>query len=184
MATLADFLRAHGRVKIYEGGWSNHKSDPGGLTKWGVTLATIRALGCDFDGDGDVDAADLRAMTPEEAAEIYLREYWTKARCPDLPAPLAFVVYDSAVNQGPGRAARFLQQAAGASVDGRIGPKTLAAVKGRWEADPLGLLTEYQARRMVHYGGLPIFETFGLGWSRRLIDGTVRATAWHLGAAA
>lgn len=185
MATQADFERAQARVETYEGGWSNHAADPGGLTKWGITLATLKSLWRDFTGDGRVDAADLRAMTPAQARDIYLREYWQRSNCPALPAPLAFLVHDSAVNQGVGRAGQCLQLAlgmTGSAVDGEIGPVTAARANARWAFDPVGLMVEFQARRVVHYGGLSIFRTFGLGWSRRATDGLAYAVAWHLGA--
>jgi lysozyme family protein len=34
--------------------------DPGGATKHGVTIHTMRRLGLDLDGDGDVDTGDVR----------------------------------------------------------------------------------------------------------------------------
>lgn len=184
MATDDDFRRAMARVEQFEGGWSNHKADPGGLTKWGVTLATIRALRLDFNRDGRLNAADLRDMTKEQAREVYRRNYWDKSGCPDLPAPLALLVFDSAVNQGPGRAVKFLQIASGLTgrtVDGRFGPFTRAAALRRFDRDPLALLAEYQARRVVHYGGLSIFRVFGLGWSRRALIGHQVAVGWQLG---
>lgn len=183
MATQADFDRAQAKVEEYEGGWSNHKADPGGMTKWGVTLGTLKRLWRDFTGDGRVDAADLRAMTPAQAREIYLNEYWRKSGCDMLPGPLAFLVHDSAVNQGPKRAGTCLQLALGMTgrdVDGAIGPKTAGRAIAHFRRDPLGLLVEFQARRLVHYGGLRIFATFGLGWSRRAANGLAYATAWHL----
>lgn len=182
MATQSDFDRAQTMVEDFEGGWSNHAADPGGLTKWGVTLLTLKRLWRDFTGDGRVDAADLRAMTPAQAREIYLNEYWIAARCPDLPAPLACLVHDSAVNQGVGRAIRCLQLAlgfTGRAVDGVAGPRTIAAAVARWAFDPVGLLVEFQARRIVHYGGLRTFATFGLGWSRRAARGLAAALAWQ-----
>lgn len=180
----ADFDRALALVKSYEGGWSNHAADPGGLTKWGITIKTLRALGLDFNRDGRVDAADMRAMTPAQAADVYRREYWLAANCPSLPAPLAFLVFDSAVNQGVGRAVRLLQAAVGAAVDGAFGPATLRAVNAAWVRDPAALLAEFQARRAVHYAGLSTFRHFGLGWMRRLTGGHTAALRWLRGGAA
>ena len=35
-----------------EGGYVNDPDDPGGATKHGVTIHTLRRLGIDLDGDG------------------------------------------------------------------------------------------------------------------------------------
>jgi len=45
-----------------------------------------------------------------------------------LGSPLDLVQFDTAVNMGPGRAVRFLQQAVGCGVDGDFGPATERAV--------------------------------------------------------
>ena len=38
-----------------EGGYVFHPNDPGGATKYGVTLATLRQLGLDINGDQIID---------------------------------------------------------------------------------------------------------------------------------
>ena len=50
-----------------EGGYVNDPDDPGGATKYGVTIHTMRRLGLDLDQDGDVDAHDVRHLTQEQA---------------------------------------------------------------------------------------------------------------------
>jgi lysozyme family protein len=149
-------------VLKYEGGYSDHPSDPGGATNYGITHAVLAA-----HRGGAVSKADVQALTKAEAAQIYRRRYWEAASCDALPAGVDLAVFDCAVNQGVGRAARFLQQAAGAKADGAIGAKTIAAVA----ATPRDtLLTEFMALRMRAYGQLgSLFRTFGLGWSRRLM---------------
>lgn len=149
-------------VRVYEGGYSDHPLDPGGATNLGITLAELTK----YRGR-TVSKAEVRALTWEEAASIYRANYWHPMRCDELPAGLDLAVYDCAVNQGLGRATRFLQQAAGARVDGVMGPVTVAAVS---MTDPGALLDEFMALRMVGYGTLQkLFRTFGLGWSRRLM---------------
>lgn len=149
-------------VLQYEGGYSDHPLDPGGPTNLGITQAELaRVRGHAVSKD------DVRKLTKDEAAAIYQDSYWDAAQCDVLPAGVDLAVFDCAVNQGLGRAKRFLQQAAGVEVDGKVGPKTLAAV-AKAEAEPL--LIEFMARRMESYGSLQkLFGTFGLGWSRRLM---------------
>ena len=56
----------------HEGGYSNVKTDSGGPTKFGVTHRTLAA----HRGAASVTAAQVKAMTKEEATEIYRRSYW------------------------------------------------------------------------------------------------------------
>ena len=55
-----------------EGGYVNDPADPGGPTKYGVTLGTLRALARDVTVDGVVDVADVRALSVAQAVEIFL----------------------------------------------------------------------------------------------------------------
>lgn len=157
------FAAALEHVLSHEGGYVDHPRDPGGATNFGITLATLSR----FRGR-PVTKAEVRALTLDEAKQIYRRNYWDACRCGDLPPQLAFMVFDCAVNQGPARAITFLQAAVGTTQDGVMGPKTKAAA---WATVPKGnaAICEYAAQRMKHYGSLSTFSTFGLGWSRRLM---------------
>lgn len=65
--------------------------------------------------------------TVEQLYEIYKSGYWDKCRCDDLPEGVDYVVFDQAVNSGPGQSAKWLQGVVGVAVDGGIGPRTLEA---------------------------------------------------------
>lgn len=98
--------------------------DPGGITNYGFTTDTLRALGL------DISPADL---TREQALELYQRYYWAVPHGPALvstvsPA-LALALLDASVQHGLGNAARLLQSAVKAKPDGVIGPKTLEAIE-------------------------------------------------------
>jgi lysozyme family protein len=67
----------------------------------------------------------------EQARDAYRTHYWNPVRGDELPAPLALVAFDCAVNQGVGWATRALQRAVGVEADGKVGPVTLAAA---WKA--------------------------------------------------
>ena len=165
-----NFNAALAHVLLFEGAYSDHPLDPGGATNLGITQAVLQS----YRGQ-PVSKDDVRALTKKEAAAIYKKNYWEPTCCGSLPSGIDFAVFDCAVNQGIGRAARFLQQAANVTADGKIGPATLAAV-ARTPAD--ALLGEFMARRMLSYGLLQkLFKTFGLGWSRRLMATHVAALA-------
>ena len=175
-----NFDAAMSFVERWEGGWVDDPHDPGGVTKWGITIRTLIAKGLDLNNDGVIDRRDIRDMTPRQARDIYKLDYWIASACPRLPPPLALIVFDCAVNQGVGRASRILQKSVRAKPDGIIGPKTLAAVERVWEHDPKRLLGEYCARRAVHYSSLSLVIRYGLGWFRRLFDAHGTALILHL----
>ena len=55
----------------YEGGFVDHPADPGGATNLGVTRATLARW-----RRSPVSTADVKALTRDEAGEIYRRFYW------------------------------------------------------------------------------------------------------------
>lgn len=146
-------------VLHHEGGYVNDPRDPGGETRWGISKRAYPSL-------------DIAKLSREDAIEIYRRDYWMPLRCDDLPAGVALVAFDCAVNQGVGFAARCLQQALGVTVDRVIGPQTIGAAA---RANQGELINEMAAHRGVRYGGNPNVPVYGLGWFRRLFDITARA---------
>ena len=170
----ARFDRCVAIVLRHEGGLVDHPADPGGITNHGISLRAARGMGglADTDGDGDVDGADIRALTPAAARAIYRALYWNAVRGDDLPPGVDLAVFDWAVNAGPLRAARGLQRALGVTVDGAIGPATL-----RWarEREPREVIAEVCRLRLAHLRGLPTWPTFGRGWARRVEEIEVTA---------
>jgi lysozyme family protein len=170
---IQNFPYALHAVRRWEGGLSDHPSDPGGLTKWGISLRFLRAIGFDVNGDGVLDGHDIHALNESQVADLYRHRFWMVCECDNLPSGLDLAVFDSAVNQGPPRAKKLLQKALGGLVvDGRIGPLTLQ----RANAKPADMtIAEFMARRALHYSSLANIAVFGLGWFRRLFDIDKRA---------
>jgi lysozyme family protein len=142
-----------------EGGYVNDPADPGGATKYGVTIQTMRRLGLDLDQDGDVDVADVKLITPQRAEEIFLDHYFERPKIDRLPRAIQATVFDMYVNAG-GNAVKILQRVLNEvapdntlTVDGAIGPKTIAAAvdaqaaMGEFLADAYGI-----ARRDYYFG--------------------------------
>lgn len=157
---IENFDAALAAVLNHEGGFVNHPADPGGMTNLGCTKQVWEAW-C----GRQVDEKDMRELTKGDVAPLYKQKYWDKIQGDYLPAGVDYVVFDCAINSGPGRAAKFLQQVVGATQDGVIGPGTLKAVA----AIPAGELIErYSAVRLGFLQGLATWETFGKGWGRRV----------------
>jgi len=117
-----------------EGGYSNHPSDRGGETMWGITIAVARDYG--YSGN-------MREMPIETAKEIYRKRYWNKLNLDEvnkLSPALALKLFDMGVNMGQARAGLFLQTAlnvfnkqetlyADVAEDGDIGRNTITALR-------------------------------------------------------
>jgi lysozyme family protein len=146
----------------HEGGYTNHPDDPGGPTKYGITIHDYRR----YLKPG-ATAADVKAMTLDEAKAIYKPKYWDALRCDDLPAGLDYAVFDYGVNSGISRSAKVLQRLVGVSADGRIGPVTLKAVAAHDSKKLLGALCD---ERLAFLHGLHTWPVFGKGWGRRVAE--------------
>jgi len=161
-----------------EGGYSNHPSDRGGATKYGITEAVARAHG--YSGA-------MRNLPRDEAAAIYKRLYWLRPRFDQVAKrsrKIGEELFDTGVNMGPAVAATFLQRALSALnrerrdypdlvPDGRIGAATLGALdtflnirgKTAGEAVLLRALDALQGERYLRLAERrPANEAFLYGW--------------------
>lgn len=138
----------------HEGGYVNHKQDPGGETNYGISKRSYPSL-------------NIKGLTKAAAKQIYKRDFWDKVRGDELPTGLDNVTFDPAVNSGPSRGVKWLQAALGVQQDGVIGPATLTAAK---QADPYATVRKACSKRLAWLRGLGTFSTFGKGWSRRVAE--------------
>lgn len=182
-----NFQKSLDRVLAYEGGYSNDPDDPGGVTLEGIIQRV-------YDGyrirSGRQTQPLRRDMlgTPEwqrERNDIYRRQYWLAVKGDELPAGLDFVMFDGAVNSGPGQAIKWLQRALQddglyrGRIDGDCGLSTMAAVHAHPDHDLL--IAGVLMRRLGMLQSLRTWRKFGKGWSARV--GSVRAIgqAWASG---
>lgn len=158
------------RLLADEGGYSNHPNDPGGPTNFGITLTDYRKY---INPNGT--AANVRAMSVDQAKKIYKEKYWNAMNCDNLPAGVDYAVFDYGVNSGIGRSPKVLQRIVGVEPDGKIGPATIAATRAK---DPKMVINAICDERMKYLKGLRIWPTFGKGWTRRVTG--VRAAALRM----
>ena len=148
-----------------EGGYVHDPVDRGGPTNYGITQRTLRA----WRGQA-VIPGDVRAMTQSEARAIYRQRYVDAPGFAKLPDPLRAQVVDDGVLSGPRQAVKDLQRAiGGVTVDGRLGPKTRAALTRRGVAAVHAQLIQVRAARIgriVHRD--PSQARFLKGWLTRI----------------
>lgn len=153
-----NFEAAFHKLLGHEGGYSDHPSDPGGETMWGVTKRVAMANG--YTGR-------MRELPADLAKSIYRKSYWDAVRADDLPPALRYAVFDAAVNSGVGQSAKWLQAAVGAVPDGVIGPMTITMARSM-PAD--FVLRRMLGARLRFMASLSNWPAFSRGWARRISD--------------
>jgi lysozyme family protein len=148
----------------------NDPRDPGGATNKGITIATFRRY---IKPSGTI--ADLKSLTTAQAVVVYKRQYWDAVSADKLPAGVDYATADFAVNSGPSRAAKYLQEIVGVAQDGKIGPATIAAVNAASPAAVIDHLCDNRLAFMKRIKGGKLWVTFGRGWQRRVDE--VRSTS-------
>lgn len=173
------FAAALEKVLVHEGQgqFSDDKVDPGGPTKWGISLRFLQSIeGGDVNHDGAVDHNDVRELTREQAAAVYRSSWWDRYKYGSLASQLGAKVFDISVNTGPSVAHRALQRALRAcqlSVveDGILGPKTRAACNSLVSD---GLLPAFRSEVAGYYRALvvrhPDMKKYIRGWLNRAYD--------------
>ena len=174
---MSNFYNIIETVLKHEGGFVDHPNDPGGATNHGISLRYLQQRGDllgDIDGDGDIDHNDIRAMTRENAIDIYKIGFWDKYKLEDLHhGSVQEKIFDMVVNMGARQAYKLAQRAAvylgqNIVVDGIVGPNTLKAIN---ECEPKYFLQELRYRQAEFYLDLvnnnTKFKPFRDGWLRR-----------------
>jgi lysozyme family protein len=162
------------RLLAHEGGYTDHPDDPGGPTNFGITIADYRRY-----AKAGATAADVRAMSIDEAMAIYRRRYWDAQRCDDLPAGVDYAVFDYGVNSGIGRSGKVLRRMLRLADDSSI--VTDDVIAAARSADARALVTAICDERLRFLKSLKTWAVFGKGWGRRVDE--VKAVALQMAAA-
>ncbi len=168
MQTVTDIAKA---IVAREGGYVNDPDDPGGATNHGVTIHTMRRLGLDLTGDGEVSEADVRRLTREQAVEIFVDHYYRRPRIAELPEVLQASVFDMYVNAGA-NAVKILQRLLNEmghdlTVDGALGPISIAATHRACADRPDLVADAYGIARRNYYYALADARPASRKYARR-----------------
>jgi lysozyme family protein len=161
------FEEAFSRLLAHEGGFTDNPKDRGNWTGGRQGIGELKGTKFGISAMSYPDE-DIAGLSIERAKEIYFADFWTPAGCDDVPEPMRFDLFDTAVNSGVNRAVKLLQKAAGAEADGVLGPKTLLVVRGM---EPNRLAARFNGWRLDFMNDNPdSWATFGRGWAQRIAE--------------
>jgi lysozyme family protein len=167
---MARFENFAGKLMRWEGGYVNHPLDKGGPTKYGVILSIWQEYGHDKDGDGDIDAEDIKRLSEADAHYIAKKIFWDYFLADAIVnQSLAEFIVDWGYHSGRRTIARIVQRLLKVEVDGVVGLKTLAAING---ADAEKFFNVLMAERKVFLNNIikrePNQVVFYDGWMNRV----------------
>lgn len=158
------FSEALQEILKAEGGFSNHPTDHGGKTNFGITEQTLSLfLGRDLARD------ELQNISMDLVSKIYKQNYWDRMNLDKVQNDdIQLFLFDQGVNRGPGVVAQQLQVMLGTKSDGVIGPQTLLALSQR---DPKRLLVDLIKTTQLSYVTICVVSpnqiAFLRGWLTR-----------------
>lgn len=175
------------KVIKHEGGYANHPDDRGGETYKGVS----RVNWPDWDGWEIIDNIKKKAEDHTEflnklrnnkeldelVIKFYKINFWRKIKTDKFDKEIAYLLFDTAVNMGTGRAIMILQDTYNKvtpdnhiSVDGIVGPQTIGAVN---KADREHIIIGYISGRIQRYFDIinnnSSQKVFLRGWMNRMV---------------
>lgn len=151
------FSVCHPITASWEGGWSDHKADPGGKTMYGVTQATYTASRKRWG----LPTRSVKLISMTEALRIYREEFWDKCNASQLVPGVDLAVYDASVSSGVSRGVKWLKASVGSNDHSETVKRICRA-------------------RLGFMQSLKIWKTFGKGWGRRVADIEVKGVAMAL----
>ena len=168
---MADVNILAPKIFKWEGGFVNDPLDRGGATNMGVTLATWRQVGYDKDGDGDIDAADMRLLTRADATVVLKKFYWDRWKADQIVnQSVADILVDWVWASGKWGIV-IPQRLLGVADDGSVGPKTVTALNSANQQEIHGKIADARATfidDLIRHD--PTQERFRKGWMNRLRD--------------
>jgi len=180
------FQQAIDFVLKHEGGLTNDKDDPGGITNFGISLRFLENANIDINGDKKIDSLDITTLTKEQAIALYKKEFWDKHNINDIKnLQVAKKLLDMSVNLGANTAIKLFQESVNSicpsymthlQEDGILGNKTISRVNLLINdlLRPNFLLNVYISKITDHYYNLVLANAklgkFLKGWMRRAYD--------------
>ena len=162
------------------GGYTNLATDRGGPTRWGITEKVARTHG--YEGD-------MKNFPKEWALQIYEKDYWRIIKLDEAQdQDIANQIFQAAVNQGTPLWSKYIQQICNRrlpgyekllSVDGIIGPKSIAAINKISISDRKGFSKTIYETQKKRYSDIIVCDPSQIdnknGWDNRAEDFLITA---------
>lgn len=150
-------------ILSWEGGFANIPGDRGGATNKGVTIATYRSI---FGKERTIE--DLRTITDIEWLHIFNTLFWNRWKADDVSdQSIANLLVDWVWASG-NYGVKIPQRVLGVSIDGIVGPKTLAAVNSYPDQRELFGKLWHEREEFFKRIGIGTQKKFLKGWLNRL----------------
>lgn len=167
---MADIKLLNPIVRKWEGSFVNDPLDSGGATNMGITIATWKAVGYDKTGDGVIDIADMKLLTPDDF-NLVLRKYWDRWKADKIEnQSVANILVDWVWGSGKWGIV-IPQRVLGVTQDGVVGDKTIDAVNAQNQKD---FFDKIYAERVTFLNNIVkrniTQRRFIKGWLNRLAD--------------
>lgn len=163
MEELDNFNRAFDKLIGHEGGFTLDKRDKGNWTGGGIGVGELNGTKYGISAMS-YPKVDIKNLTLEDAKSIYYKDFWLRCSCNLLVEPVAFLVFDMAVNSGALTSIRMMQLCVSQKEDGLIGNKTINSL---FLADAKSFCMLFTAKRLLLVSSLSSFNTYGRGWTVR-----------------
>ena len=164
---MANFLTAFESMIRNEGGYKLHTvaGDRGGMTYAGIA----RNFHPRWPGWSAIDQGEIPET--ELVRQFYQENFWVVIQGDQIThQTVARSLFDFAVNAGVITAVRLAQIVAGTTPDGKIGPKTVAALNAM---DPEKFVLSFALAKLARYRDIvnkdPTQQKFLLGWVNRTL---------------
>jgi lysozyme family protein len=164
---MAQASRALDILFRLEGGYSDHPSDVGGRTMYGIAAAMWPNYWDEWGGPPNIGQAE----------QFYINEFWNPLKLDSLADQgIANEVFEEAVNLGKKRAIRFWQLALCllgymVDVDGVVGPETLNTTNMMRNSDDLRLVKVMNGLQFLYY----LYRTDNLDYAMEYMKTTPRS---------
>lgn len=158
------------RLLAHEGNYTNHPSDPGGPTNFGITIYDAQKYAAEFGWivGRKVGAADVKAMPLSFAKLVYRAKYWDSQKLDFIEAGPDYALFDYGVNSGVGRSGRVLRRILKMSDETSIiNDEVVYAANKMAAAELVRAICDERLRFLQNLKTWPVF---GKGWGRRVAE--------------